>query len=255
MLEVRGDPVGTGARRRPRADAAGLERELAAHIAVAEALATWDDVEGGCVGIVAGLVDALACQAGVLWVPGGDVLEPRVFWYAGADVRVFRMMTLTSRLRLGAELPGLAWQDSAPRALGGSMRDSPRWRAAAAAGMNGAVAVPAVCDGDLLAVVELVARQAVELDGRLKRSLTAIGFVLGEFLNHRRGLLAGGLITDRQVEVLQLAAEGLSARRIAERLTVSTGTVRTHLENIYPRLGARDKASAVAEALRLGLIT
>jgi len=54
--------------------------------------------------------------------------------------------------------------------------------------------------------------------------------------------------------VLQLAAEGLSARDAAERLFVSAATVRTHLGNIYARLGVSDKTSAVAKALRLGLI-
>jgi DNA-binding NarL/FixJ family response regulator len=40
----------------------------------------------------------------------------------------------------------------------------------------------------------------------------------------------------------------------AERLTVSPGTIRTHLENIYQKLQVSDKASAVATALRLGII-
>jgi DNA-binding NarL/FixJ family response regulator len=54
--------------------------------------------------------------------------------------------------------------------------------------------------------------------------------------------------------VLQLAARGFTARHIAERLTVTPATVRTHLENIYAKLDASDRASAVATALRLGLI-
>jgi two-component system nitrate/nitrite response regulator NarL len=54
--------------------------------------------------------------------------------------------------------------------------------------------------------------------------------------------------------MLQLAAHGLSAPEAAERLTVSPATVRTHLENIYRKLEVSDKASAVATAMRLGLI-
>jgi DNA-binding transcriptional LysR family regulator len=61
-------------------------------------------------------------------------------------------------------------------------------------------------------------------------------------------------LTARELEVLQLAAHGLSARQVAERLTVSPATVRSHLENIYPKLGVTDKTSAVATALRQGLI-
>jgi DNA-binding CsgD family transcriptional regulator len=61
-------------------------------------------------------------------------------------------------------------------------------------------------------------------------------------------------LSPRELEVLQLVAEGRSAPEIGELLFVSAGTVKTHLKNIYGKLGARDRASAVAEALRRGLI-
>jgi DNA-binding CsgD family transcriptional regulator len=64
----------------------------------------------------------------------------------------------------------------------------------------------------------------------------------------------GPQLTAREGEVLQLAAEGLSGPNIAERLFVSPGTVKTHFQNIYEKLGVRDRAAAVARALRLGLI-
>ena len=61
-------------------------------------------------------------------------------------------------------------------------------------------------------------------------------------------------LTPRQREVLQLAADGRSGREIADALVVSAGTVKTHFQNIYEKLGARDRASAVAMGLRRGLI-
>jgi DNA-binding CsgD family transcriptional regulator len=61
-------------------------------------------------------------------------------------------------------------------------------------------------------------------------------------------------LSPRELQVLQLVAEGRSAPEIGELLFVSAGTVKTHLKNIYGKLGARDRASAVAEALRRGLI-
>jgi DNA-binding CsgD family transcriptional regulator len=61
-------------------------------------------------------------------------------------------------------------------------------------------------------------------------------------------------LSPRELEVLQLVAEGKSAPEIGELLFVSPGTVKTHLKNIYGKLGACDRASAVAEALRRGLI-
>jgi DNA-binding CsgD family transcriptional regulator len=61
-------------------------------------------------------------------------------------------------------------------------------------------------------------------------------------------------ITPREAEVLTLASHGLTHAETAEQLTVSPATVRTHLENVYPKLGVSDKAAAVAAALRHGLI-
>jgi DNA-binding NarL/FixJ family response regulator len=61
-------------------------------------------------------------------------------------------------------------------------------------------------------------------------------------------------LTPREREVLQLAAEGLSGPDIAERLFVSPGTVKTHFQHLYAKLGVRDRAAAVARGLRLALI-
>jgi two-component system nitrate/nitrite response regulator NarL len=62
------------------------------------------------------------------------------------------------------------------------------------------------------------------------------------------------LLTPRQHEVLQLAADGLSRTSIAEQLVLSPSTVKTHFSDIYHRLGAGDRAAAVAEGMRRGLI-
>jgi DNA-binding CsgD family transcriptional regulator len=62
------------------------------------------------------------------------------------------------------------------------------------------------------------------------------------------------LLTAREREVLQLASYGGTAATIAERLVLSPGTVRTHLGNIYTKLGVGDRAAAVAEGIRRGLI-
>jgi DNA-binding CsgD family transcriptional regulator len=61
-------------------------------------------------------------------------------------------------------------------------------------------------------------------------------------------------LTPRETEVIQLASHGLTYSAIAEQLAVSEATVKTHLENAYPKLGVIDKAAAVATALRHGLI-
>jgi two-component system nitrate/nitrite response regulator NarL len=61
-------------------------------------------------------------------------------------------------------------------------------------------------------------------------------------------------LSPREREVLGMTAQGLSAPDIAERLTLSPTTVRTHLQNLYDKLGVSDRAAAVAEAMRRGLL-
>jgi DNA-binding NarL/FixJ family response regulator len=64
----------------------------------------------------------------------------------------------------------------------------------------------------------------------------------------------GSALTRRQREILQLYADGQSTARVAKRLGLSAETVRTHTKAILARLGARDRAHAVAIALRSSLI-
>ena len=61
-------------------------------------------------------------------------------------------------------------------------------------------------------------------------------------------------LTPREVEIMQLSADGLTGPDIAEHLVVSPGTVKTHFQNIYAKWNAADRAAAVAEAMRQGLI-
>ncbi|TMK41419.1 MAG: PAS domain-containing protein [Actinobacteria bacterium] len=63
-----------------------------------------------------------------------------------------------------------------------------------------------------------------------------------------------GPLSPRQREVLALIAEGIPLRDIGERLTIAPATVRTHVENAYRKLGARNRPHAIALALQLGLI-
>lgn len=65
---------------------------------------------------------------------------------------------------------------------------------------------------------------------------------------------SGSSVTRRQRQVLQLLADGLSTDGAAKRLGLSAETVRTHTKATIRRLDARDRAHAVAIALRAGLI-
>lgn len=61
-------------------------------------------------------------------------------------------------------------------------------------------------------------------------------------------------ITPRELEILQLIAEGLSNKEIAERAFVSENTVKTHSSRLFEKLGARRRTQAVQLAKELRLI-
>jgi two-component system nitrate/nitrite response regulator NarL len=62
------------------------------------------------------------------------------------------------------------------------------------------------------------------------------------------------VLSDRERETLKLVAEGLTAPDIGRRLHLSTGTVKTHLAHLYEKLEVSERAAAVAQAMRRGLL-
>ncbi len=61
-------------------------------------------------------------------------------------------------------------------------------------------------------------------------------------------------LTPRETEVLQILAQGLSNRRIAERLGISEHTAKFHVNSIVTKLGAQTRTEAAMRAARLGLV-
>ncbi|MDX6582069.1 MAG: two-component system, NarL family, nitrate/nitrite response regulator NarL [Solirubrobacterales bacterium] len=91
--------------------------------------------------------------------------------------------------------------------------------------------------------------------------LHAIAFAPADWSEEGIGVLVDEIagppaspLTPRELEVLQLAAEGLSGPKIAERLVLSPATVKTHFSNIYKKFGLSGRGAAVARGIRLGLI-
>ena len=62
------------------------------------------------------------------------------------------------------------------------------------------------------------------------------------------------VISEREKEVLQLIADGLSPTELAGRLYISVKTVKNHLTSIYQKLDSRDRTQAVLRAVRMGII-
>lgn len=74
-----------------------------------------------------------------------------------------------------------------------------------------------------------------------------------DFLRDQNKLESLG-ITPRELEILELIAEGLSNREIAERVHVSENTVKTHSSRVFDKLGARRRTQAVQLGKELRLI-
>jgi DNA-binding NarL/FixJ family response regulator len=106
---------------------------------------------------------------------------------------------------------------------------------------------------ELLAAVEVVARGDALIAPAVTRS------VIEEFVRRSPAerppppVLDG--LTEREREVLELLARGLSNAEIAERLVVSAGTVKTHVAHVLSTLDLRDRVQAVILAYEAGVIT
>jgi len=61
-------------------------------------------------------------------------------------------------------------------------------------------------------------------------------------------------LTERELQILRLLTDGLSNKDVGERLYLSPDTVKSHLVNVYRKLGVESRAHAVAVAIRRGLV-
>lgn len=82
----------------------------------------------------------------------------------------------------------------------------------------------------------------------IEKPIFTDSFVLNEKELNKLGL------SKRQLDVLQLMAEGLSNQEIAERLYVSLNTVKTHTSNVFEKLDVKRRTQAIEKAKRLSLI-
>ncbi len=61
-------------------------------------------------------------------------------------------------------------------------------------------------------------------------------------------------LSDRELEILKLVATGVSNKEIAQRLYISTNTVKVHLKNIFSKIGAASRTEAAMYAVKVGLV-
>ena len=105
---------------------------------------------------------------------------------------------------------------------------------------------------ELLHAVRVVAAGEALLAPRITRRLIAQFTAARSAHQVAEDRLA--VLTQREREVLALVGEGLSNHEIAERLTLSPATARTHVSRAMVKLGARDRAQLVVIAYRTGLV-
>ncbi|MFB7053572.1 response regulator [Streptomyces vinaceus] len=120
----------------------------------------------------------------------------------------------------------LVFQAIQEGAAGYVLKDAPRGKIVEA--------VAQVAAGGTVIPPELAGGLAGEIRGRLKDE--------------------GPLLTDRERQVLKLFAEGMSIPTVAGRLFLAPSTVKSHAQRLYTKLGVSDRAAAVAEAMRRGLL-
>ena len=87
--------------------------------------------------------------------------------------------------------------------------------------------------------------------GYAQRLMQAFREEPGEMLEDES---ASGLLTGREVEVLELLAEGLSNKAMADHLVVAPSTIKQHLKHIYGKLDVHSRTQAVARGQELGLL-
>jgi two-component system, NarL family, nitrate/nitrite response regulator NarL len=103
-----------------------------------------------------------------------------------------------------------------------------------------------------VSATELIQAGKLAMEGKvvIHPSLTRAFIEEAQYANHRPDTP----LSRRELQILQKIAYGATTKEVAHDLGISPHTVKTHLERIFEKLGANDRAQAVAIALRKGLV-
>ncbi|MFF4256842.1 response regulator [Streptomyces sp. NPDC001663] len=186
--------------------------------------------------------------------PGFDVIEET------GDGR--QAVRLAERLRPDVVLMDLRLTDAGATDDGFGGIEATRRITAAVPGVNVVVLTSSSGRGDVVRAVEAGARGYILKAGppeelfRAVRAAAAGGMGLAPEAAAR--LVGqtdpGPVLSDREIEVVRLLAQGHSNRAIASALFLTEATVKTHLVRIYRKLGTENRAGTVSEVVRLGLL-
>lgn len=142
-------------------------------------------------------------------------------------------------------------QNRSTRILLLTMHEEPAYlRTALAAGAAGYVLKKSV-DADLLSAIRAVCKGRTYVDSELAEILVRDAFSR----DGHTGSATNSVLSDRELQVLKLVAEGFSSREIAEQIYISTKTVETYRARFAEKLGLKSRAQIVRYALNLGLLS
>jgi DNA-binding CsgD family transcriptional regulator len=220
-----------------------IEHALEVRHAVTAALANWDVV--GFEGLLGPLGLALAADSVTVWASRHAGLRALATWKRG-DTPV-EPTADAGDVVVSASRIGLA-------VVGPDGGNDPRPALNAGAGLHAELAFPILTLRGVLAVVELRSASGLPISDTLTRVLESVGREVGAFFAARPCQPNNTGLSARELEVLELVAEGLSAPEIAARLVLSPETIRSHIRNVHDKLGVGDRVSAVVKAMRAGLI-
>jgi PAS domain S-box-containing protein len=156
---------------------------------VARVLAEAESVEGSAAELLEAIGKPLGWEVGHLWVVRGDALEPAGAWTApGVQVPNFEEATRKLTVHSGAGFPGQAWSSRRALFLADAIAANNFLRAEAAERSNirDGVAFPVISGENCLAVIELFSRQVRESEAEMLEVTTALGTLIGEFMEGLR---------------------------------------------------------------------
>jgi signal transduction histidine kinase/integral membrane sensor domain MASE1 len=194
----------------------GERRRIAGH-AVGEVLAGASSISDAAPAIVRSLCVELGWGFGALWLIDRDAdrLACAAVWRDSRFPIAFETVTRESIFSSGRGLPGRVWAEGRPCWIENVVEDAnfPRGSVALTSGIRGAFAFPICLGTTVLGVVECFNRDVMAPDADLLRTLSAVGYQIGQFMERKR---VEGIIALAEKEREKLLQSESRARREAE---------------------------------------